>query len=336
MHPRILAAAFILALTTATAAHAQTVFIAPTTNTVTAVTEEGLGPQPTHVLYVRNLSTVPIVVFGVVLEDCENVRQSCDPRRVRITVAPRQQRDVGRVSARDESRGFSYRWTFSYQADSSDAAVLAILREHGLDLQGRPTHTALRYLSMDTMPPSMEGTPPSMIAPRPSMRVVTTASPDAPSERPSDAPVAYHYKVFYGSILGSTMMRGAPIQPTGPCVNPALWKKYERDAKIARTPWRPPVPPSNLGAMAIGLPRDTVPYNGEALMRWAADTSGATILESVSVLESSDPNLSVALCKTIISTIVTPARDRSGHLIAAWVQLPVTVHRSVQPTFIRP
>jgi hypothetical protein len=335
MHPRIVVAALVALLTTASPVRAQTVFIAPTSNTVTGSIEEGFGPPQTHVLYVRNLSTVPIVVFGVALRDCENIRQSCDARRVRITVAAGQQRDVGRVSAHDESRAFTYRWSFSYQADSSDATVLAILREHGLDLQGRPVPTAVRYSPMDTTP-FAGGTPPPMIAPSAPVRMITTASPDLPGERPSDAPIAYHFKVFYGSILGSTMMPGAPIQPTGPCINPATLKKYERDATIARTPWRPPVPPANLGAMAIGLPRDTVPYNGEALMRWAADTSGATIPESVSVLESSDPKLSVALCKTVISTMVTPARDRSGHLIAAWVQLPVTVHRVVQPSRVRP
>jgi hypothetical protein len=337
MHSRLLDAALIVLLAATNVAHAQTVFVAPTTNTVTGRTEEGMGFGQAHVLYVTNLSTVPVVVFGVVLRDCENIRQSCDGRRVHITIAAGQQREVGRVSAHDESRAFSYRWTFSFEADSSDAAVLAILREHGLDLHGRPVPTAaVSDAHMDTtlFAAAMRNALPAIV-PTP-IRIVTTASPDLPGERPSDAPIAYHFKVFYGSILGSTMMPGAPIQPTGPCINPATLKKYEHDATIARTPWRPPVPPSNLGALSLGIPRDTVPYSGEALMRWAADTTGATIPESVSVLESSDPKLSVGLCKAVISTIVTPARDRSGHLISAWVQLPVTVHRVVQPSRGRP
>jgi hypothetical protein len=34
--------------------------------------------------------------------------------------------------------------------------------------------------------------------------------------------------------------------------------------------WRPPVPPTNIGAMSLGMARDTVSYSGNALVRWAA------------------------------------------------------------------
>ena len=56
---------------------AQERFIAPTFATVHAFTEEGVGDNPAHVLFVQNSSTVPIIVFGITLSQCENVRFSC-------------------------------------------------------------------------------------------------------------------------------------------------------------------------------------------------------------------------------------------------------------------
>ena len=335
MHPRIVVGALATLLTASSAAHAQTVFVAPSFNNISGRAEEGFGNQSTHVLFVENHSTVAIIVFGFALHDCENLRQSCESRMVNVRVPAGQQREVARVSPRDDRRSFNYRWSYSYHADSSDAEVLAILREHGLDLQGQPSRASMqRMASTDTI--SAERAAEMMGFKVLPGRMVTRVSPDVPPERPSDAAIGFKFKVFYGSVLGSTMMPGAPIQRTGPCVNPATQAKYERDTHIARTPWRPPVAPSNLGVGVLGPRVDTISYSGDVLMRWAADTSGATIPESVTVLESSDPELSVGLCKAVIGTKVTPARDKSGQLIAAWIQLPVTVRRFRQASPSQP
>ena len=112
---------------------AQDRFIAPTTSTVNAFTEEGVGDNPAHVLYVQNSSTVPIIVFGITLSQCENVRQPCGGRRVKIRVDPNRRVNVGRVEPRDRERGFSYRWNFSFGGDSTDAKAMAMLREHGME-----------------------------------------------------------------------------------------------------------------------------------------------------------------------------------------------------------
>lgn len=59
---------------------AQDSFVAPNDRTVIATTEQSNSDDPVHMLYISNNSTVPIVVFGVSLVQCENVKQSCGPR----------------------------------------------------------------------------------------------------------------------------------------------------------------------------------------------------------------------------------------------------------------
>ena len=136
---------------------AQDVFVAPTNWTVVGSTEQSNSDDPAHSLYVSNNSTVPIVVFGVSLTECENVRQSCGPRRTKIKIDAKRRTNVGRVEARDKERGFSYRWTFSYVADSSQQAadeyfpsyaamMNAIGRERGWAPIQRPDYDALRSL----------------------------------------------------------------------------------------------------------------------------------------------------------------------------------------------
>jgi hypothetical protein len=142
---------------------AQEIFVAPTPQTVFAFTEEGIGENPAHVLYVVNNSTVPIVVFGVTLSSCDNIRQSCGSRQTKIKVGAKRRANVGRVEPRDHERAWEYRWTFSYHADSSDAKALAMLREHGLDLQpaGAPRPTSP---SPDARPAEPPAAPPDPTA----------------------------------------------------------------------------------------------------------------------------------------------------------------------------
>jgi hypothetical protein len=113
---------------------AQDRFVAPNDRSVIASSEQSNSDDPIHMLYVSNNSTVPIVVFGVSLTSCENVKQPCGARRTNIKISAGRRVNVGRVQARDTERGFGYRWTFSYHADSSDAKAMALLREYGLEL----------------------------------------------------------------------------------------------------------------------------------------------------------------------------------------------------------
>lgn len=60
-------------------------------------------------------------------------------------------------------------------------------------------------------------------------------------------------------------------------------------------------------------------------MRFVADTTGETIPESVSVLESPSGELSTKVCTSVFSGTVEPARDRSGRPVQSWVQTVVLV-----------
>ena len=215
---------------------AQDKFIAPNEYTVIPLTEQSNSDDPVHVLYVSNNSTVPIVLFGITLSSCENVRQSCGSRRTKIRIDAGRRANVGRVEARDKERAFSYRWAISYHADSSDAKVVAMLG--------------------DEKSPAIEKTPwrPARLEP----------------------------------LFGQTSM-----------------PKEMRDSLLKS------------GAS------QTV---GDVLVRFAVDTAGAIIPESVTVLESPSGQLSAKVCTSVMSGDAEPAKNKAGHPVQTWVQTPVRVN----------
>jgi hypothetical protein len=308
---------------------AQQIFIAPTTNRVVATTEVSNGEPPAHLFFVSNNSTVPIVVFGVTTYECTNIKPSCGGRRTKIAIAAGARRMVGRVEAKDPEQAMDYRWHFSFVADSSDAMALAALREHGYGSDGSA-------LASNAVQQTSVG--------HPTLTVTVSERPETDSvyhrlnargqeyvraiaEERANAPVSFRFKVAYGSILASTMMPDKPLQATGPCVDPAQSAKYEHDAKITQTPWKPPVAPSGFPWLSMAQAwRDSVPP-GELLVRFVADTNGSIIPESVSVLESPNGKLSVRACTGVMSVRFKPARDKAGVAIRAWVQTPVRVSR---------
>lgn len=314
----------ILALGASTTAGAQNEFVAPTIRTVLASSEAGYGPEQSHTLYVTNTSTVPIVVFGIVLSNCENVKQSCGGRPTNITIGAGTRRDVYRVQPRDTEKGFEYRWSFSFRADSSDAKVRAVLREHGITASGAPLPREEARPTAAAEPGA--GTPPPLDT---TPRVVRGYGADVGEleDQRRNAPVSLRFKVGYGSILGSTMMPGKPVQATGPCVDPTALQKYERDAAITPTPWRPSAIPGGMMAVSIAEALTDSASTGDLLVRFVADTTGLVIPESVSVLESSSGKLSVRACQTVMGTRLTPARDKAGRTIRSWVQMPLRVRR---------
>jgi hypothetical protein len=306
-------------------ASAQQVFVAPTRQTIVGTSEQSSGVDAAHILYVSNESTVPIIVFGVLLTNCENVRQFCMGQRLHIAIPAGGRRTVGRVDRKNDRLSWTYRWTFSYHADSTDLMAVAALREHGIVMEPVPmARTVFRPMIIDTSaPPGIE---------KPLSRERITAEERGAravfEPRDTNPTPTFRFKVAYGSILGSTMMPGEPIQLTGPCINPAEAARYEKDAKITRTPWRPPVYSPSFARIQLPLAlKDSVLTTKDVLLRFVADTTGETIPESVSVLESPHGAVSVNACKAAIGGRATPARDKAGHAIRAWVQMPVSVGR---------
>jgi hypothetical protein len=318
---RVLVLALLLACSAPLAA--QDRFIAPTFSSVHAYTDEGVGDNPAHVLYVQNSSTVPIVVFGITLSQCENVRQTCGSRRVKIRVDPNRRVNVGRVEPRDNERGFSYRWTFSFGGDSTDAKAMAVLREHGVEFDPRGGLRMVDRGATDAAAPDVEqaqAAPPEPAEPR-----IVYQSPLPPEPRPSRT---LRFKLGWGSILGWPMVKDHVIEPTGSCVDPAQTAKYEKDPKIEKMPWRPVQLDRTFGQVRLpdGL-RDSVLKSNEVLVRFVADTNGTPIPESVSVLESQYGAISVQVCQAVMSGTFDPAKNRQGQPVLSWVQTAVRVNR---------
>ena len=60
---------------------------APSNETIETGTEMSFGGDG-QIVYVYNHSSVPIVVTGLHLIDCENIKNSCDVQRLRVQVNP--------------------------------------------------------------------------------------------------------------------------------------------------------------------------------------------------------------------------------------------------------
>lgn len=106
-------------------------YVAPTRETVFSTTQESQGDAPVHLIYVENRSTVPVTVFSVSLSRCENVRQQCYPRPVRIRVQPGRRELATRVEPANRALGFTYFFGFGWNADSAGVAALATLASGG-------------------------------------------------------------------------------------------------------------------------------------------------------------------------------------------------------------
>lgn len=121
----------------ACSAATQRAYVAPTPQTIFTSTEERSGDVPSHAIYIENHSTVPITVFGLSLHSCENIQQQCEAHQVKIHVGPGQRVLAMRVDAQNVQRPFTYRFGFSWHADSANAALVALASNGVPEARGR-------------------------------------------------------------------------------------------------------------------------------------------------------------------------------------------------------
>jgi hypothetical protein len=114
MRPTKILAAILVA---GCASGSQRVYVAPSNDTIRSTTEEGMGSTPVHNIYVINESTVPIIVFGVALRDCQNLKQQCEPHQVNIKIDGNSRRVVLHVEPRNPQQAFSYRFSYSWRPE---------------------------------------------------------------------------------------------------------------------------------------------------------------------------------------------------------------------------
>src|SRR5688572_27719570 len=141
----------ILALVSACAPATQTAYIAPTPATIVSRTVESQGDQAVHTIYVQNRSTVPVIVWSVTLTRCENVKQTCGPRRVNLRVPPSGEVVATRVEPDSPIRGFGYRFGFSWRADSAAVGALAAMAGAGDERSQERLDARRRLDSLDRL-----------------------------------------------------------------------------------------------------------------------------------------------------------------------------------------
>lgn len=106
-------------------------YVAPTNETISTRIEEGYGSRPSQVIWIYNGSTVPVDVYSVTLRDCENVRQDCAPHPLRMHLPPSHSEVLARVEPQDPERGFTFRYSYGWRADSAYMAALHVLAAGG-------------------------------------------------------------------------------------------------------------------------------------------------------------------------------------------------------------
>jgi hypothetical protein len=244
---------------------------------------------------VQNSSTVPIIVFGITLSQCENIRQPCGSRRVKLKVAPDRRINVGRVEPRDRERGFSYRWTFSFGGDSSDARAMAVLREHGMEVD--PSGGSAWPIA------------------------VPLASPIGPHALAAiQAGLGKHPRLDAGA--GSRHRADGVVRRSRADGEVREGSEDREDAMETGEAGSP------FGRVRLPeVLRDSVIKSDEVLVRFVADTNSTVIPESVSVLDSPSGTPSVPVCMAVMSGTFEPAKDRAGSVVPSRVQTAVHVNR---------
>ena len=300
---------------------AQSSFIAPDAATITGMAEAASTKAQTHLLFVANRSTVPIVVYALELSGCANVVQPCERTATAVTIAPGARGQIGRINATVATKRPVYQWTFAYRPDTTDATVVALLREHGLlppvttaanlaALAAADTITGLATASGDARAP--------LTTQERTRKVVLL---DA-QNRPVAASARYRFKVAQGSILGSTTTPGAAVLATGACIDPAELARFDEDTTIHAVPH-----PPTLTRTSIALPtlpatlRDSTARTGEVVARWVVDSTGDALPGSVGIKSSPHGLMSVSVCGAVIGSHLVAGRDEAGQPVRSWVEL---------------
>ncbi len=111
---RAAAFGFVMLLVFACASNRAVIFVAPSNETVVSGTEMALSGEG-QVVFVYNHSSVSIVVTGLHLIDCENIKNRCEVQHIRIPVPAGQRTDLVTVRPDAIGRAYSFRFTYSWE-----------------------------------------------------------------------------------------------------------------------------------------------------------------------------------------------------------------------------
>ncbi len=101
-------------LAAACAGRSVPVYVAPSNETIEAGTEMALSGDGQYV-YIFNHASVAIMVTGLHLTDCENIKNRCEVMRLRVQVRPGQRENVATVRPDNPNRPSSFRFTYTWE-----------------------------------------------------------------------------------------------------------------------------------------------------------------------------------------------------------------------------
>lgn len=254
-------------------------YVAPTNETITTRIEEGYGSRPSQVIWVYNASTVSVDVFSVTLRSCENVRQDCAPRPLHMHLRPGRSDVLDRVEPEDPEKGFSFRYTFGWRADSADMAALHVLAAGGdrsAQQQIAPPQAATQQMPAKPTPAQPPAPPPAHVSVDPhdvvlGQEELTTLGPQITSLRVQPDSIVLHVgqsflmrqvRVFAYDLQGNVLGRVGTYHGKG--INGIL--TAHGDTATARHVGRtrlefelaPPAAPLTAMLPIIVIPRDTL------------------------------------------------------------------------------
>lgn len=112
---RSTATSVLVALATSCAgATRTTAYVAPSYATIVGETQD--SPDRVHEdIFITNRSTEPIVITSITLSDCDNLSPDCGVKLVRRLVSPQQRLLLFTVGPKDQSRWYSFRYSWTWE-----------------------------------------------------------------------------------------------------------------------------------------------------------------------------------------------------------------------------
>ena len=186
-------------------------YIAPSYDTIISSTEESQGTPPTHIIYVENRSTVPVIIFALRLDNCENINVPCGVHQSNIKLEAGQRSVVERIGGKSPNQRWSYNFGFSWRADTSYGnKVLGALAEAGdtsarVRLAAQQHADSLRHAETGPHYNDLTRSDFAMLAPRvASMRAYPDSLVLTPGEHASIEKIRLLLLDSTGSVLGQT------------------------------------------------------------------------------------------------------------------------------------
>ncbi len=98
------------------------VYVPPSNEAIESGTEMNYGGDG-QLVYVINHASDPIIITGLHLIDCDNIKNRCDPMRLRVPVLPGRRENLTTVRPDNPNRATFFRFTYTWERAPIKATV---------------------------------------------------------------------------------------------------------------------------------------------------------------------------------------------------------------------